>query len=98
MLPLTWPWLKIGTIITDRAVLRPTDGSDWRIVAAAAPVPDLVDTSGIPLVPDSVVDPLAAPPPWAQALLDDVDPAGLRRLEVKAERRDALAALEGRGR
>jgi glutaconate CoA-transferase subunit B len=85
----------VRTIVTDQAVLRPADGSDWRIVAAAGPPRELIATSGIPLVPDPDLERFSGPPPWAQALLAEIDPDGLRRLEVRAERQVALAALEG---
>jgi glutaconate CoA-transferase subunit B len=87
------PGTGVRTIVTDKAVLRPTDGVEWRIVAAAAPVPDLIEHSGIPLVPDPALETFSAPPAEALALIDEVDPAGLRRLEVRADRPAAVAAL-----
>jgi glutaconate CoA-transferase subunit B len=87
------PGNGVRMIVTDKAVLRPTDGAQWRIVAAAAPLADLVEASGIPLVPDPVVASFSPPPPSALALLDEIDPAGLRRLEVRADRPAAIAAL-----
>ncbi len=87
------PGLGVQMIVTDRSVLRPTDGAEWQISAAAGPLGDLIDTSAIPLVSDPEVETFSAPPQWAQALIEAADPPGMRRLEVRSTRQDAIAAL-----
>ena len=81
-------------IVTDKSVLRPTDGPEWRITAAAEPVHQLIGDSAIPLVAGPSVDTYADPPLWARTFFDDVDPDGIRRLEVRTTRPTAIAALE----
>jgi acyl CoA:acetate/3-ketoacid CoA transferase beta subunit len=88
------PGKGVQMIVTDRSVLRPTNGPKWRITFAAGPVDDLINTSAIPLVSDPELDTFSAPPSWAQALIDEADRAGMRGLEVRATRPDATAALK----
>jgi acyl CoA:acetate/3-ketoacid CoA transferase beta subunit len=88
------PGNGVSMIVTDKSVLRPTDGPEWRITAAAEPVHQLIGDSAISLVAGPFVDTYTDPPPWARTLFDDVDPDGIRRLEVRTTRPAAIAALE----
>lgn len=87
------PGRGVQMIVTDRSVLYPTAGAEWRIGAAAGPLDDLINTSAIPLVCEHAPETFSAPPSWGQALIDEADPAGMRRLEVPSSRPDALREL-----
>lgn len=88
------PGSGVCTIVTDRAVLRRTDGDEWRIVAVAGPVSEIIDGSGIPLVADPTIDTYSDPPPSAISLMNEIDPSGLRRLEVRTTRAAAIEELK----
>lgn len=96
------PGAGVVAVVTDKAVLEwSEDRSTVRLasVHAGAQVSDVADGCGFSL---SVTPPVPAspqPPPEAVDLLRHViDPLGISRLEVRATRAEALAALEGRGK
>ncbi len=87
---------RVEAVVTDLAVLEWQDGRfALASVHEGVAVADVVAGCGFPLfVPDDV--PVTEPPPpKALALLrESIDPHGLRRMETRAGRADALRALE----
>lgn len=95
------PGAGASTVITDQAVMRWDDdlhGFRLESIHPWADLDDVVAGCGFPLLVADHVPVTEPPSDAAMALLDDViDPLGVRRMEVPAERAAAVAALTGSG-
>ena len=90
---------RVAAIVTDLAVLE-WSGDSFRVASVhnGVSVEDVRARTGFPLPGDTSVPVTEAPPPEALDLLrEQIDPHGLRRLEVRATRGEALRALEALG-
>ena len=87
---------RVEAVVTDRAVLEWSgDGFRLASVHEGATVDEAVAGCGFPLTVDGDVAVTEPPPPEALELLRGrIDPHGLRRLETRAGRADALRELE----
>ena len=87
---------RVASIITSAAVLD-WDGERWRLASVheGATADEVVANTGFALdVPDRV--PVTEPPPpeALHLLREEIDPYGMRRLETRDGRAEALRALE----
>lgn len=92
------PGKGVTAVVTDKGLLRWTeDRRAIRLVSVheGATREEAVSGCGFPLEAPEAPPTTDPPPPEACALLDQViDPHGVRRLEVRSGRRQALAALD----
>lgn len=90
---------RVEAVVTDAAVLE-WSGEGFRLASVheGVPVEDALAGCGFPLDADGCVTTEAPPPEALRLLRERIDPHGLRRLETRGGRREALLALEALGR
>jgi glutaconate CoA-transferase subunit B len=91
------PGTGVQGIVTDRAVLRwAPEGSSFRIASVhpSQTIDEVVSDCGFPLsTPDSVPTTDVPPAEALTVLRSEIDPVGVRRLEVRSMRSQAMAQL-----
>lgn len=90
---------RVDAIVTDAAVLEWADGG-FRLASVheGVTLEEAVAGCGFPLDTEGCVTTEPPPPEALTVLRERIDPHGLRRLETREGRTDALRALEALGR